>query len=263
MVVRIKMAKRRELEPKVKELRSEGKTYQEIEALLGINEKTARRWLKGVSVPLISPEGSIEAPGDVVHVSDREWPAEWTIDSLDDLRRFDRSRWEANLVIVEVAQRQGNVFLPWYFRRLVETASRYTEAPDKANPWLFSIAGLPVLGVWLNTPECMDLASLIGQIKPWESKKAQREYRKLAQPYVTAIEHGITRVMIFPPPSVDTQYPVEVLLRLVNAWVPTFDRAPLLARLGRLELGHLFLLLFRNPKPVYGGLNHGEQASSH
>lgn len=249
------MVKRRDLEPKVRELRSQGKTYLEIEGLLGINEKTVRRWLQGAPVPV--PEMPLDAPEGAIEGLEREWPKEWTIDTLEDLPGFnrDRDRWEVSLVIIEVAQRQGNTLVPWYFKRIVETSRRCPKTlPPKALPWIDAIAGLPVLAEWLGTPECVDLADLIEQHKPWEGKRQEREYRRLAQPYVRAIEHGIVGALLVSNTSVDTLHPLSLLLSLLAKWVPNFDHAPLLARVARMDIGHFFIHLFRNPKPMYGGM---------
>jgi len=246
------MTKKTELMPEAIRLREVGETYAKIAEKLGVTEKTVYRWLTGVKSP---PKRTVS--------HEREWPINWTLDSLSDLPGFHRSAWEGNLVIIEIAQKQGNVFLPWYYRRLVEVAREFGDVPSRVYPWQFAIAGLPILAEWLTVPECMELATLIEERKPWNgrrfgSRTVRKDYAKAAAPLVTKIEHGIVKVVMDPPQSLDNMLTIPLLMRLLSAWMPMFDSPPLQARLllpGKADhkLGNLLLHIFRH-KPKNGGV---------
>lgn len=226
----------------------EGKTYAQIAVIVDKDERTVGRWL--------SDGSRRRAPRPRVPESPRErlWPADWTVDSLSDLPGFKRDAWEGNLGLIEVAQSQENMYIPWYFRRMVETARRYQVDNPNTNPWLYAIAAAPVLAEWLSTPEFVDLGLLIERVKPWQGKQEQGQYKREATDLGRQIEIGIGRALILPPKSVDALYPVEMLLRFLANWQPTFHKTPFMARLARFQIGQLVLLLLRNPKPVYGGV---------
>lgn len=231
------------------ELRKQGLLLKDISERIGVPERTVRRWVRPVQLP--------PREGGVLEAPERQWPAAWTIDSLSDLPGFKLAAWEGNMGLIEIAERRGNEYVPWFFRRLVETGRHYQTAPAKATPWLYAIAGLPVLAEWLTVPECESLAQVIAKHEPWNGGLTHRSvlstYRREAQSLARAIEAGIGRALLFPPQSADAVFPITLILRIFAQWLPQFDKTPLLARLQRMELGVLFLLIFRNPKPEYGG----------
>ena len=181
-----------------------------------------------------------------------------TLPGFGDTPGFDTAAWEGNLVIIEVAERQHNTYIPWYFRRMVEITREYGGGSSKITPWQFAIAGLPVLAEWLSVPECTDLANLIRETEPWQGGRGpRRRYEKEAQELITKIEHGVVRTIMNRPQSVDPRVSIQTLLQILLKWSPMFDRLPLTARFilpgkGPHKLGALFLNIFRH-RPRNGG----------
>ncbi|MBI4200004.1 MAG: hypothetical protein HY535_05990, partial [Chloroflexi bacterium] len=222
--------------------------YDKLGAEYQVSPRTIQRWVKGEN----APRKPRQTPDDDWPES-RQWPADWTIDGLADLKGFNRNAWEGNLGLIEVAQRQGTRYIPWFFRRLVETARRYQMDARNANPWFYAIAAAPVVADWLSEPSFAELGVLIEAKEPWKGKQERKAYLKQAQTLSRRVADGVSRALIVPPPSLDPQYPVTLLLRFLVNWQPAFDRPPLIVRLAQLQIGQLFLLLLRNPKPTYGG----------
>ncbi|MFH1140396.1 MAG: helix-turn-helix domain-containing protein [Chloroflexota bacterium] len=233
-------------------LRAQGLLLKDIADRMSVSERTIRRWVHDVPLPEAAPHG----PSHFPVADDRQWPKDWAVDTLTDLQGFDEVVWQGNLGLIELAQRRGNEYIPWYFRRVVETFRRYQSAPQKAEPWIYAMAGLPLLAEWLGVPECQALAQVIEKHEPWgggsKQQSTRRKYNKEALPLIKLIENGIARAALFPPESVDPLFPITLLLRILAQWLPQFDKMPVLATIGPIHLGALFLLIFRNPKPTIG-----------
>ena len=247
---------RREMEPKARKLRKAGLTFKQIANRLHVGERSVRRWLKDqptpVSVPRGRPKSGRRIPRD--WPKDRLWPADWTVSSLSDLPGFDRDEWEGNLGLIEGAQALENLYIPWYFRRMIETARRYQWDDPGKNHWLYAIAAAPVLADWLSVPEFTELGLLIERTEPWRGKQERKKYLGATKGLRRQVRNGIGRALILPPKSVDPLYPPAMLLRFLAGWQPVFDKPPLMARLMHVEIGQLVLLLLRNPKPEFGGM---------
>jgi len=181
---------------------------------------------------------------------------------------------------VHLAQELGNLYVPWFFRSIVEVWERYNVLYDphgisgtsgeewwRAPPitdgpgeeWLWAIAGLPVLGDWLDSPECDALRQLIEQHKPWESipplgdDTPKRGYAKAARPLADAIKAKALSIGSLVSMARTTRHgdtgvlQVVMLLTALMQRVPMFDKVPRFSLYRRLELGQIFLGIFQFP----------------
>ena len=222
---------RQQLIGRARELRAAGETYESIARELGVNEKTIRRWLGGAAKRGPTPDWP----------DDRIWPAEWTTRSLLDLPDFDASKWEANIAMIRSAQAQGNVHIPWFYRRLVELErERVASSGDKSEiAWALTAAALPPLGHKIGCEEaCNKLAALTREKKPWEGggllrRSPQRaEYLREAEPWAGKLRECILlaqALYVTRDLGDDTMRQGPILLGALHERVPDFDRTPRLS----------------------------------
>ena len=248
---------RRELEGKARVLREQGKTFKDIAAELDINEKTARRWL--VTTPKRRVEAEIPPPD---WPADRLWP-NWTPADLKARVDWPQELAESTIGLIHMAQELGNLFVPWFFKSIVEVGERYDVSYDDRGPrepWLLALAGLPVLAVWLDASECSDLATLVEQHRPWEGRgllrqnEARRTYAHLAKPLVARVKQRALTIGAYLSMTQAAkegnvgQTQLVILLNALMQRVPRFDTTPRFSLYRRFNLGQLFLGIFQYPK---------------
>jgi hypothetical protein len=174
--------KRRELEPKARELREGGWGYKEVAIELKMSERQIRRWFD-------DERTSQNVPSD--WPPERLWPG-WTIDDLAGfgLSDFKRDAWEGNLALILTAQTQGSLYVGWFFRRLVEL-DQNSPMPDGSLDWSLALAALPVLGKWLDCPPCNQLAELIEKQQPWQGRGRRAAYQRQSRQVGFAVKQCI------------------------------------------------------------------------
>ena len=244
------MAIRQQLEARAKERRIAGDTFEQIADALGTNEKTIRRWAVTWS----------ETPSDApLHgwPEEHKWPG-WTIQDLEGLglADFNRDAWESNLAMIRTAETQGNHYVGWFFKNLVELARR-EKMPDGSLPWALGIAALPVLEEWLGCPPCDELTGLIEQHQPWEGgnplarQKRRAAYQRAARTPATAVRQCIieaqARLFILDQGQQRVS-PGPVYLAALAERVPMFDRAPRGSPYRQYNLGGILLGILATPK---------------
>ena len=190
------MAVKEELESEAKRLRAltPKRSYEAIAEQLGVNEKTVRRWAKDWDSSKASPKAQvIEAESYVIlDTSDREWPG-WTVDDLAAMHLpgvFRPDLWVVNIELIHVAERRGNVYVPWFFRNLIELGRRQN-MPDGSLPWSLAIAGLPGLGEWLDCPPCTGLGELVEKHQPWVGRRQRAVYQREARTVADAVKQCV------------------------------------------------------------------------
>lgn len=175
------MSMRRQFEPEARRLRKEGKTLEQIAEVIGVSERSVRRWLSDTD----APERQDPWPDT------RTWPNSWTLDTMRDLDSFDEASWEGNLALIHVAHVEGNKLTPWFFRRLVELGRRRT-VPAETKVWWLAVAALPPIGYYIGAlDEAEELSSLIESTGPWKGKSERRAYMDAARPLAEVIRRRL------------------------------------------------------------------------
>ena len=205
-------------------MRRQGLSDVEIARRLNVNRVTLNRRL---GPRRKAREGDRETMGnaseqqvEAVWPTDREWPETWTREWLIETAKWHPEAAERTFRAVQEAQRQGNRWLPWYFRSAVELAmaeavkDKEVQVPHDPNgrAWRDLLAGLPVLETWLGgskgAPEVAELRQLVldcapyipvwGRFKPVQhivgniTRGAQRrEYAGAARPHVQALRRRV------------------------------------------------------------------------
>ncbi len=243
------MSSREELARLKKEaaaMKAQGKTYSEIALAVDRSERAVQYWFSG-NQP-IEPEPA-ESSTD-----ERQWPGDWTIDWLADLfpTGVHREEWEQNLALIRSAEAQGNVYIPWFFRRLIELARR-KPMPDGSLSWSLAIAFLPPLGDWLDSAAFGDLAAIVETSEPWNGKKEHAHYTRRATIPAAAIKQRlfeaqaqITMGELFKGGLGLT--PAPILFAALSERVPQFDRTRRFSLYRKLPLASIIMGLLALPK---------------
>ena len=229
----------------VKRLKDAGVTQKEIARQTDVPPRTQRDWDK---------KGLL---GDsATWPENQRWPG-WTVDYLQELglTEFEREAWEGNLAMIDTAERQGNRYLGWFFRRLVELDQR-APMPNKALDWALAIAGLPVVGHWLDCPACDDLAVLIEKHQPWAGGMLARQKRRAAYSQEARSVASVVRqcvlqaqsqlVLTDAAQSRVSQGPVY--LAAFAERLPLFDRVRRGSPYRKFNLGGILLGILASPK---------------
>ncbi len=226
-------------------MRAEGKTYRVIAQAVGRDERTVMYWLAGKQIKP-KPAGPL--------LDDRQWPTDWTIDWLADLfpTGFHREEWEQNLALIRSAEAQGNVYIPWVFRRLIELAQR-KPMPDGSLSWSLAIASLPPLGDWLDSAAFGDLAVIVETSEPWNGEKEHARYTRRATIPAAAIKQRlfeaqaqVTMGKLFKGGLGLT--PAPILFAALSERVPQFDRTRRFSLYRILPLVSIIMGLLALPK---------------
>jgi transcriptional regulator with XRE-family HTH domain len=242
------MTVRADLESQARQRKAKGQSYQEIADALNLNERTIRRWSKnwgntktGQMVRVVEAESYV-----ILDTSEREWP-NWTVDDLAEIlpeRGFRPDLWEVNIELVHAAERQGNEYVPWFFRNLIELARR-RDMPDGSLAWSVAIAGLPVLAEWLNCPPCVELGEFVENLEPWAGRRQRTAYRREVRTTADAVQQCILRahgrMAMEDYVSLKVSNGTKAMGEL-GKYVPLFDRIPL--RLRSDHLGKVLLDIF-------------------
>ena len=252
------MAVKADLEPQAKILRAQGKSYQDIAEALGVNEKTIRRWAQSWEPLGEVIEGQVigmpQSSASAGWPEERKWPR-WTVDDLTDLPDFRPDDWEDNLARIRTAESLDNLYVPWFYRRLVELARR-SPMPDGSVNWSLAIAALPVLADWLDCLACDDLAALIEEHRPWDGAffgRARRlgTYQRAARPVAAAVRQCVLSTqatMVQVDLAHQKVTPGPVLLAAFAERLPIFDRPPRRLHYRRYNLGSIILGILSTPK---------------
>jgi len=248
-----KMAFSNVLKEKVRLLHIAGMPYADIRERLDLkpddpSDRSMIRW--GLAK---KPFANLEV-NDVIALAEANtldeehcWP-DWTVDDLADLPGFRADLWEVNIGLVHAAERQKNVYVPWFFRNLVELARR-REMPDGSLPWSVAIAGLPVLAEWLDCPSCNDLVGLIEKHQPWIGKSERTAYQRDAKSVGESVNQCVLQAH---GQMAMEDYAQEKVSRSTKAIaelgkrIPMFDRKPL--RLRSDHTGKLILDVLLAPR---------------
>jgi hypothetical protein len=249
----------------VQELLNNGASQKETADSSGVAERTIRYWIqRGILQPPSHKErekavrASADAPALSPWPEDRQWPG-WTPEELERKVGWGRQQTAEEVAAIRTVERMGNRHYPWYMRLMVEVAERHgasQQRPDKhRDPWLLAVAGLLVLGDWLDSPACAELAGLIETHKPWESKASRRAYAHAARPLVDAILLAMSQAILNwrmraaqKGEGVGLQESPPLLLQALSERIPMLDRRPFFSPFKLYGLRHLFAKLFIFPK---------------
>ena len=239
---------------KVRQLRAQGVSYPEIREQLELPadmadklaDRTMIRWAKASGPTPLPVQEDTLSPLDA-------WPAErqcpgWTVDDLTDLPGFRSDLWAVNIELIHASERQRNVYVPWFFRNLIELARR-RDMPDGSLPWSVAIAGLPVLDDWLNCPPCTELAELAEKHQPWAGRRQRAAYRREARTVAVAVTQCVLQAHARMAMDDYVQQKVSDSTRAIaelGKRIPLFDRVPL--RIRSPHVGKLILDILVTPK---------------
>ena len=256
-----RLARRHELEGKARKFRDKGLTFEAIASELDVTERTVRRWLK--DSPLQADERTESQPDEDGWPEERKWP-NWAPDDLKSKVDWPLELAESHLGTIHLAEELGNLCVPWFYRSMVELGERYGvkygAEHEPRDDYFMALAGLPVLAYWLDSPECLEIAAMIEEHRPWEGKGVIRQganrktYARLAKPlaekvkrraFVVAGNNSMVAAMGSAIPK--GQLPVAMLLSVLMGRVPMFDVRPKLLYRG-LYVGHVFMAIFQYPK---------------
>lgn len=229
----------------VKRLKDAGVTQKEIEKKTGVPARTQRDWYK---------KGLLGE--SATWPENQRWPG-WTVDYLQELglTEFEREAWEGNLALIDTAERQGNRYVGWFFRRLVELDQR-APMPNKALDWALAIAGLPVVGHWLGCPACDELAELIERHQPWDGgilskQKRRANYSQEARPIASAVRQCVIQAqsqLVLTDVAQSRLSQGPVLLAALGERLPLFDRVRRGSPYRKFNLGGILLGILALPK---------------
>lgn len=194
---------------------------------------------------------------------DRQWP-NWTLEELEGMAGWAPIEAEENVAIVRMAISQKNVYIPWFYRRMVETASEYGENARinklEYAGWFLAIAGLPVLAAWLDCEECNQLAQLIKEHRPWyetrgvSRRQRRASYSRKAGPLASSIKR---RLLLFGTlENMDREHlskqdvSLVLLISELSRRIPMFDKIPLLSPFRRMSLASILNLIFQAHRPT-------------
>lgn len=234
-----------------------GESYESIARGFEVSARTVRRWVKGETKPRKRRQ-----PYDIP----KDWPEErlwpnWTAAQLGEKVGWSMDVAEANIALVHLALDQGNFYIPWYMRRSGEVGERYRKEHQQEltrNPWLQAVVGLPVLAAWMDCPACNELARLIEDHRPWETREQRRAYETSAEPVASlvkacAVQAGARAVLSANMKGTDlsTAKALPIVLRALIQRVPMFDRRRRLSLYGllfsRYSVGDIFLTIVTWP----------------
>ena len=133
--------------------------------------------------------------------------------------------------------------------------------PLQMPEWVSDMAGLPVLGDWMDSPECADLAQVIQQTFPWapagllDRKNPRRDYSRAAQPLAGRLKDQVFALAAYAATAKPQQGeslmgtpPLPMLLAALAERLPMFDKVPQVSRYRRFSLGQLLVGIFLHPK---------------
>lgn len=235
---------------KVRTLTTQGYTQAAIAQETGVPVRTQRDWkFRGLL------EGTAPPPPES-WPSERQWPG-WTVDDVAGfgMSDFKQGAWEGNLAMVRTAENNGNHYVGWFFRRLVDIG-RNPDAPEGHPNWALALAGLPVLGVWLNCPPCNDLAALIEERRPWQGgivvrQRQRARYEREARSVAAAVKQCLISAqaqMVLSDLAKNQLAPGAVLLAALAEHIPLFDRVPRRSPYRKFNLGGIILGILVLPK---------------
>ena len=230
---------------KVKDLIAQGLTQAAIASETGIPVRTQRDWNKRGLL------GEHSAWSE-----DKRWPG-WTISDLEtfNLRDFNSDFWLGNLARIQTAEASGNHYIGWFYRRLVDIERR-TRMPEGALDWSLAIAGLPVLGHWLECTACDELAALVEKHMPWVGalvvrQKRRAAYAQEARPIAATMRQCIMESqanLFLKDGRHGSLAPGPVLLAALADRVPLFDRVKRSSPFRKYNFGAIILGILVIPK---------------
>src|SRR3990172_1642455 len=109
----------------VQRLLDNGASQKKVADATGVAERTLRYWKQKGIVHSPSREEREKAKADRTEATpepppwppERLWP-DWTPGQLKELVDWPKEVAEANIALVQMAQEQRNVHLPWFYRRM-------------------------------------------------------------------------------------------------------------------------------------------------
>lgn len=230
---------------RVKGLVERGMTQAAIESRTGIPVRTQRDWKQ---------RGLLGGHGD--WPEEKRWPG-WSINDLEtfQLRDFNSDYWRGNLARIQTAEASGNRYVGWFYRRLVDLERR-TPRSDAGLDWSLAIAGLPVLGRWLECPACDELAALVEKHMPWVGSSYVRQKRRAAyvqeaRPIAAAVRQCVmeSQAHLFLKDEPHSGLaPGPVLLAALADRVPVLDKTKRSSPFRKYNLGAIILGILVIPK---------------
>ena len=236
---------------KAKELKEQRLTQEEIAERLNVGIRTVRRYLS-------EPANKVNRRRDMKVEGwppERRWPG-WTAQDLHERTEWPPELAEENLAIVRQAESLGNQLVPWYYRLVIEVAEEHgVRGPESFVPKsesLLALAGFLVLDEWLGgCLECKELAKLIDEHHPWESKEKKTLYLQAAKPLTRPIKQRLFTASALAKMTARTTIGGEgspvIYLNALSERVPQIDKAPRFSRTKHWGVGQIFLNIFTFP----------------
>lgn len=253
---------------RARELRvDEGWTHEAIGRELGKSTKTIQRWQRaGWTTNRVYSGQDIRR-----NAIPEDWPEErlwpnWTPEELSQLVGWPMELAQSNIRVVKGMEKAKNFYVPWFFRRMVEVGHKHGttyEGKGSHEPWLFPMAGFPVLAEWLDSTECDDLTALIDEHQPWRGggllgNTGRRKYARTAKPLgdkislqLWEIGAAINMQILGKSGAGATIKDLPALPLYIEALterMPMFDRVPRLSLNRSVSTGDLLLKIFCFPK---------------
>jgi hypothetical protein len=166
----------------------------------------------------------------------------------------------SNIRVIQGMQKLGNLYVPWFFRKMVEVGNKYgttKEGRGRYEPWLFPVAGLPVLAEWLDCPECSSLATLIEEYQPWKGNflnGRRRKYIREAKPLADKISLQLWEIAAAinmqvigesgPGATIKDLPALPIFIEALTERMPNFDRVPRVSRHRDVSTGDLLIKIF-------------------
>ena len=179
----------------VRKLLAEGKTQEKIAEVLGISDRTIRRWKEKGYFDEVG-RGSSES----TETSAREessgtskagiWPDITAADLVS--AGFIPARVHIIVAALDIAQRQKNNRLPRFLEAYIDLGKRW---PDMPEPWRAALAGLPVVAEDIGAPSLGELMKHAVRISPYVGKGTRREYHRVARRLLVGILAEVQRFL--------------------------------------------------------------------
>jgi len=181
------MVRDKEKIAKIKELIMEGKTQEEIAEIIGISDRTIRRWKeKGYFNEL--GRGTAESIKTTVSEESintsktGRWPDITAADLVN--AGFKPARVHIIMAALDIAERQGNNRLPRFLQAYIDLGKRFHGIPEA---WLAALAGLPIVAEDIKAPSLGELMKHAVRIHPYITKETRREYHRVARRLLVGI----------------------------------------------------------------------------
>lgn len=171
----------------VKKLLMEGKTQEKIAEMLGISDRTIRRWKEKGYFDELGRGGTESIETSVSEESNTTfkkgmWPNITAADLVN--AGFMPDRVHILMATLDIAERQGNNRFPRFLQAHVAISKRWPEMPEG---WRAALAGLPIVAEDIKSPSLKELMDYAVRIHPYLAKQARREYHRVARRLLVGI----------------------------------------------------------------------------